>query len=150
MKLLKLLMTVVLTINVACQEEEEPQGQMQGSIECNIDGQAWKATNTVAGQQDFEKLTIIGRDGKGAGIALYIPNSELKAGSTIKLAATGMGIIAAATKFTKADGKEFYVTTGSIVVTNAVNKKVEGNFDFKSIEGGTTLNVTNGRFSVSY
>jgi Family of unknown function (DUF6252) len=152
MKFFKILIISFLALNTACEEEEEPQGQMQGTIECNIDGQAWKATSTVAGQQDFEKLTLLGFDGKGANIALYIPNSKLKSGETFELAATGKGIIASVTKFTKADGKDFYVNTGSINITNAdaAAMKVEGTFNFRSVEGGVTLNVTNGRFSVNY
>lgn len=151
MKMLRLFSFIFFVMtNIACNDEETPQGLMNGSIECDVDGQPWKATNTVTALKDFEKLTIIGRDGKEGGIALYIPNSGLKAGTTIELAATGKGIIVAANKFTKTDGKEFYVMTGTITINNATTNKAEGTFNFQGGDNGAVINIDKGKFSVDF
>lgn len=150
MKLLNFFgLIIVLTVLMACSSADSDADTTEGTIECLVDGQLWKATSVTA-LQDFEKLTIAGFDGSGNDIGLYVPNSKLKAGTTFPITDTGNGIIVSANNYTKAGVGDFYVKEGTMTITNASSNSAEGTFSFKAIEKGVTINITNGKFSVKY
>jgi hypothetical protein len=149
MKTLQLLCLIVIAALALACESNTDESAAEGTVECLLDGQLWQAKNVTA-LQDFEKLTIVGSDGKDSDIGLYIPNSKLKSGTTFPLTDTGNGIIVSANNFTKAGSGDYYVKEGTMTITNASSNKAEGTFSFKGTNNGVTLNITQGKFSVVY
>lgn len=134
----------------ACPAAQPDASAPVGTIECLVDGQAWNAKNVTA-LQDFEKLTVVGTDGNDNDIGLYIPNSKLKAGTTFPISDTGNGIIVAANNYTKAGVGDFYVKDGTMTITNASPNNADGTFSFKGTNNkGVTIEITKGKFSVTY
>jgi hypothetical protein len=134
-----------------------PDAAVGGNMSCTLNGSTWKAKDATA-INILGSLSITGVSGSGKNtqtLLLTIDQAKVKAGTTIDLSDESNNLIALLTSYTNTvNGVDnlFSVSEGTIKITSASGKKVEGTFSFiaEDFSGqNKPVKVENGKFSVS-
>jgi hypothetical protein len=128
-----------------------------GSMSCNVNGQAWNASQTTA-MNLLGAVTITAATNESGTILLTIPAKGLTNGMVIKLGMTEIGesldLASSLTNFSKKDtnGNDlmFAASEGEVKITSYSKSEISGTFKFT----GTNLTgsepevkITSGKFS---
>jgi Family of unknown function (DUF6252) len=128
-----------------------------GSMSCNINGSSWKASEAT-GLNILSSISITGTNGSGkntSSVLLTFDKASAKTGTTIDLAETNFNVGSALTSYTSTtNGVDaiYAVTEGTIKITAASGKKVEGTFSFTAEDftgKNKAVKLESGKFSVS-
>lgn len=146
MKKLPILFSLALAIVMGASSCSTVNGIFTSYYTAKVNGTVWTSTLS-SGTRAVGRLTIAGTSINGQVLNILIPDGI--APGTYPMAALGNY-----TAEYRLGGLDIYTSTvGQLVVTShdVANKRIVGTFEFTATNvGGTTLPVTEGRFSVSY
>jgi hypothetical protein len=139
----------IMILSFACGQKEGSESNGGGSFSANINGIAWSSTFNYDTSSKFWKNFSGLNEKSGIGIALLFDVADAVAGKTIpintkgKKGTVGYKLWATDGSMNLIDNEEG--TIGSITITKATPKQIEGTFESK----GTKKTITGGKFLIN-